>query len=83
MHHQQPHEKLIEEALVEDDEAADYVVDPRNCDAPAGRGLANQPAPRRAAVDSFVQRTNVLKILTGSPFDYRHKSRQRCDIREG
>ena len=83
MHDQQPHEKLIEETFVEDDEAADHLVNPRDCDASLRARLADKSAPRRARMDSFVQRTNVLKIPTGSPLDYRHKSRQRYASREG
>jgi len=83
MDQQQPHEKLIEETLIVDDEATDYVIGPCDRDAPAGACLSDKPSPWCAAVDSFVQRTNVLKILTGSSLDYRHTSRQRCDIREG
>ena len=73
MHEQQAHEKLIEETFVENYEAADGVVDARDCDAAAGACLADKSAPRRALMDSFVQRTNVLKIATGSPLDYRHE----------
>jgi hypothetical protein len=40
----------------------------------AGTGF--EIAQRSLSVDSFVQRTNVLKIPTGSPFDNRHGSRQ-------
>ncbi|MGC2274878.1 MAG: hypothetical protein WA571_02590 [Candidatus Binatus sp.] len=83
MHQQQPHEKLIEETLVEDDEAANSVVNPRDRDTALRAGLADKSAAWCAGVDSFVQRTNVLKIPIGSPLDYRHKFCQRNEIREG
>jgi hypothetical protein len=77
MHDQQAHEKLLEEAFIGDDEAAHDYVDARDCDAAVGASLADKSAPWGAGMDSFVERANVRKILTGSPLDYRHDSRQR------
>ena len=45
MDQQQPHEKLIEETLIVDDEATDYVIDPCDRDAPAGACLSDKPSP--------------------------------------
>ena len=73
MHHEQAHIKLFEEAFVRDHEAAYDFLDARDRDLAAGASRVDQSAPGRLSMDSFVQRTNVLKILTGSPLDYRHE----------
>ena len=72
MHDQQTYHELVEKTLVVDDEAADDVVDARDCDAPIRARFADKSAARLALMDSFVQRTDVLKIATGSSLDYRH-----------